>query len=213
MQYKISKPAISRLCLIYRALDDLIQSGVGTVSSSQLAEQLSMNSHNVRKDISYLGDIGSYGAGYDVVKLKKAIAAVFGLDRVRNACVVGLGRLGTAILNFAHFKVNGYEMVAGFDSNINKIETLRTDVLLFPSYMIEEIVKRYAIELAILAVPEEATQKVTDQLVEGGIRGIVNLTPAIVNPRRQNVYVSNLSIVGQFNYLSALITLNDNSSL
>jgi redox-sensing transcriptional repressor len=212
LQDKIPKPAISRLCSLYRALDDMIQSGVETVSSAQLGDRLSMNSHNVRKDISYLGDIGSLGAGYNVLKLKKTIAAFLGFDRSRNACVVGLGRLGTSILNFAHFRAKGYEMVAGFDSNINKIETMRTAVLLFPSYMIEEIVKRFEIELAIITVPEEAAQKVTDQLVEGGIKGIVNFTPTMINPHRPDVFVSHLSITGHFNYLSALITLNENKS-
>ena len=213
MQERIPKPAISRLCLIFRVLDEMIQSGMGTVSSAQLAERLSMNSHNVRKDISYLGDIGNLGAGYDVIKLKKAIAAVLGLDKSRNACVIGLGRLGTAILNFEQFQPKGYKIVAGFDSNINKIETLRTSVALYPSYMIEEIIRRFDVDLAILAVPETAAQKVTDQLVKGGIKGIVNLTPAIIKPHKQDVFVSNLSIVGHFNYLSALITLNEAKSL
>ena len=212
MQNGIPKPAISRLCLIYRVLDEMIRNDVQQISSSQLAERLSMNSHNVRKDIGYIGDVGNLGAGYDVIKLKKAIAAAFGITQTRNACVVGLGRLGTAILNFEQFQPKGYKIAAGFDSNINRIETMRTSVPLFPSYMIEEVVRRFELDLAVIAVPEKSAQKVTEQLVEGGIKGIVNLTPTIVKPQRDNVFVRDLSILGDFNYLSALITLNEKES-
>ncbi|MBN1479430.1 redox-sensing transcriptional repressor Rex [candidate division KSB1 bacterium] len=207
-QYSIPKPAISRLCLVYRILDELIRSGIQTVSSSQIAERLSMNPHNVRKDIGYLGDVGNLGAGYDVEKLKNTIAATFGLNRQRNACVVGLGRLGTAILNYEYFETYGYVIVAGFESNINKIETLRTAVPLFPSYQIADVVRRFEIDLGIIAVPEQSAQKVTDQLIKGGIKGIVNLTPVILKIPHTHVFISNMSIIGDFNYLSALITLN-----
>ncbi len=198
------------MCLLYRYLDELIRNDVQTISSSQIGRRLSMNSHNVRKDIGYLGDVGNLGAGYDVIKLKKAIAARLGFNRQRNACVVGIGRLGSAILNFERFQVHGYKIVAGFDSNINKIETMRTSVALFPSHMIAEIVRRFDIQLGVIAVPEKAAQKVTDQLVEGGIKGIVNLTPVVIKPKQSDVFVRNLSILGDFHYLSALITLNQN---
>jgi redox-sensing transcriptional repressor len=212
VQNGIPKPTILRLCLIYRVLDELLHNGVQSVSSSQIADRLSMNSHNVRKDIGYLGDVGNLGAGYDVIVLKKAIAESFGLNRTRNACVVGLGRLGSAVLNFEQFQPKGYKIVAGFDSNINKIETMRTAVSLSPSYMIAEVVHRMEIELGVIAVPEDVAQKVTDQLVEGGIKGIVNLTPTIIKPNDPNVFISNLSILGNFHYLSALITLNEKQS-
>ncbi len=171
-----------------------------------------MNSHNVRKDIGYLGDVGSLGAGYDVLVLKKAIAGSFGLDRTRNACVVGVGHLGAAVLNFEQFQPKGYNIVAGFDSNINKIETMRTSVALFPSHMIADVTRRLDIELAVIAVPEHAAQKVTDQLVDGGIKGIINMTPMIIKPADENVFVSNMSILGDFHYLSALITLKNNET-
>ena len=211
MKNDISRPAISRLCLIYRLLDEMILSGVQTTSSSQIGERLSMNSHNVRKDIGYLGDVGNLGAGYDVITLRRAIAARFDFNQDRNSCVVGLGRLGSAILNFEQFQLHGFKIVAGFDSNINKIETVRTSVALFPSHMITEIIRRFDIQLGVIAVPEFAAQKVTDQLVDGGILGIINMTPVVLKPKRQNVFVRNLSILGDFHYLSALIALNQNN--
>ena len=208
MQRTIPKPSISRLCLLYRYLDELIKNDVQSVSSTQIGQRLSMNSHNVRKDIGYLGDVGILGSGYDVIKLKKAIAAAFDFNRERNSCVVGLGRLGSAILNFEQFQIHGYKIVAGFDANINKLETMHTSISLFPSHMISEIVRRFDIQLGVVAVPEKAAQKVTDQLVHGGIKGIINLTPVVLKPKGRQVFVRNLSILGDFHYLSALIALN-----
>lgn len=208
MQPAIPKPTISRLCLLYRYLDELIKNDVQTISSTQIGQRLSMNSHNVRKDIACLGDVGNLGSGYDVIKLKKAIAAAFEFNQEHNSCVVGLGRLGSAILNFDQFQIHGYKIVAGFDANINKIETMRTSISLFPSHMISDIVRRFDIQLAVIAVPETAAQKVTDQLVEGGIKGIINLTPVVLKPKGRQVFVRNLSILGDFHYLSALIALD-----
>ena len=174
MQGGIPKPTILRLCLIYRVLDELLQNGVQSVSSTQIADRLSMNSHNVRKDIGYLGDVGNLGAGYDVIVLKKAIAESFGLNRTRNACVVGLGRLGSAVLNFEQFQPKGYKIVAGFDSNINKIETMRTAVSLSPSYMIAEVVRmkkkvlEYDIRIAHLSMFELIRAQMLDFVAKSG---------------------------------------------
>ena len=157
----IPKPTISRLCLLYRFLDEMTAEGVTSISSSQIGERLGLNSHNVRKDIGYLGDVGTLGAGYDVARLKQAIADSLGLNVPHNACVVGLGRLGMAILSFDLFAQHGYTIVAGFDSNINKLETMRTEIDVFPSYMIPDVVRRRGIELAVLAVPAGVAQKVS----------------------------------------------------
>lgn len=209
MQIDLPKPTIARLCLLFRLLEEVELEGVASVSSTQLGERLSMNSHNLRKDIGYIGEVGNLGAGYEVSRLKAAIAAKLGLDRRRTACVVGLGELGRAVLNHAQLHPGGYAVVAGFDTNINKIETMRTQVPLFPAYQIPEIVRRLHIELAVIAVPLTAAQRVADQLVEGGVRGLVNLAPAIIKSEREDVFVSNFSVTGEFHFLSALMTLNN----
>ncbi|RPH94190.1 MAG: redox-sensing transcriptional repressor Rex, partial [Calditrichaeota bacterium] len=184
MQIDVPKPTIARLCLLYRLLDEVEREGVTTISSTQLGDRLSMNSHNLRKDIGYIGDVGNLGAGYLVERLKAAIAARLGLDRKRFACVVGLGELGRAILDYTQRHPGGYDIIAGFDSNINKIETMRTPVPLYPASQIPETVKRLRIELAVITVPHTVAQRVADQLIEGGVQGLVNLTPAIIKSDR-----------------------------
>ncbi len=212
MQAEIPKPTISRLCLLYRVLQTLETEGTTTVSSTQLGERLSMNSNNLRKDISYLGDVGNLGAGYEVARLKSAIGAKLGLDRNRLTCIVGLGELGRAVLSYLLRHPGCYVMAAGFDSNINTIETLRTSVPLYPAYQIPEVVRRMRIEMAVITVTPTAAQRVADLLAEGGVRGLLNLTASIIKPPREDVFVTNLSLADEFHMLSALITLHNQTS-
>ena len=208
MQTKIPKPAINRLCILYRFLQKLENEGLKSISSSKIAEQLGLGSHNIRKDIGYLGEIGITGSGYDIGKLKNHISQKLGFDQGKKACVVGLGRMGSAIMKFDKFEYNGYQIVAGFDSNINVLETIKTQIDVYPSYLIPEIVKRFKIELAVITVPASAAQSVAEKLIKGGIKGIVNFTPFVIKPTRKNVYISNIDVISEFDNLSALSNLS-----
>ncbi|MBN2412037.1 redox-sensing transcriptional repressor Rex [candidate division KSB1 bacterium] len=208
MQTKIPKPAVNRLCMLYRFLHRLENEGFTTISSSKIAEQLGLGSHNIRKDIGYLGEIGITGSGYDIAKLKTHISQKLGFDRAKKACVVGLGRLGSAIMNFEKFEINGYMIVAGFDSNINVLETIKTNIDVYPAYLIPDIVQRLEIELAVITVPESAAQSVAEKLIEGGIKGIVNFTPFVIKPTRKKIPIRNIDVIGEFDILSALAYLS-----
>jgi len=169
---------------------------------------LGLGSHNIRKDIGFLGEIGITGSGYDILKLKNHISQKMGFDRGKKACVVGLGRMGSAIINFDKFEYNGYQIIAGFDSNINVLETIRTNIDVYPAYLIPDIVKRYEIELAVVTVPESAAQSVAEKLIKGGIKGIVNFTPFVIKPTQKNVYIRNIDVICEFDILSALANLS-----
>jgi len=181
--------------------------GTATVSSTVLGDQTGNGSHTVRKDISCLESVGSSGSGYDVSKLKNAIAAKFGFEVQKAACVVGLGRIGTAFLNYAQNMKNEFRIVAGFDSNINKVETIKTSISVFPAYQITEIAKKMNIELGILAVPESAAEEAAMRLVNGGVKGIINFTDAHITIKNENVFVKNIDITSELRVLSALIKI------
>jgi redox-sensing transcriptional repressor len=206
MKKQIPLASIERLCAVFHVLEELEACGINTVSSIEIGKRLGAASHNIRKDISYFGEIGNCRAGYDVRKLKGHLSNKLGLRVEKKACVVGLGRLGTAILNYGQLTPHGFVVVAGFDSNINKIETINTDIPLYPAHEIALVVKRKGIEFAALTVPAQATQETAGRLIEGGIKGIVNFTPAVIKPAK-NVFVRNIDLVGEFRILSALSTL------
>jgi redox-sensing transcriptional repressor len=122
--------------------------------------------------------------------IKKAL----GLDRRRKFCVVGLGRLGSAYLNFAPAELGEFELAAGFDTNVNRVEILRAASPLYPAYKMAEVISRFGIELALLCVPADAAQAAADKCAAAGVRGILNFAPvALRTPPDvavRNVYVA-----------------------
>lgn len=205
----IPEPSVIRLCLMYRFMENLLKNRVKTVFSSDIGENLGVTAHTVRKDISFLGEIGNTAAGYDVEKLKDHIYTNLGLENKRFACLVGLGRLGKALLHYKQFLSGEYKLIAGFDSDINTLEMIRTSIGLYPSYRIEEIVRELDIELAVIAVPASAAQEVANKLIAGGIKGIINFAQVIVKSRSHNVLIRNMDLYGELRILSALLNLKE----
>jgi redox-sensing transcriptional repressor len=204
----VPKPTIVRICHIYRVLGELENDGVKTATSGVLGDRIGVSAHSVRKDLSLLGETGTNGARYNVSRLRVLIGEKLGLNAVKKACIVGVGRLGQAIIDYGQFALNGYEIVAGFDSSVNRLETIKTQVKLYPAYQIPEIVKSEGIELAILTVPSESAQLSADRLVEGGIKGIVNFTPTVIKFNKDDLFVVQIDVVREMHVLSALISLS-----
>lgn len=128
---KIPALTIERLCSLYGELDRMIERGQKNTDSNELEKITGIAAHTIRKDISLLANeaIGSGRTGYDAQRLSAHIRKSLGIEKPL-ACIVGLGRLGTALLEFRSFL--DCEIVAGFDSSHNRIELLNTDIALFP---------------------------------------------------------------------------------
>lgn len=207
--HSIPEPAIKRLSILYQYLCRLAEDNILQVSSRELAESIGSSAHSIRKDISYLNAAQISGSKYSVDNLKAVIGEKLNFNRDRSACVVGLGRIGSAVLQYSSFRPNGFAIKAGFDSNINKIETMQAECPLFPSYQIEEKVQELGIELAVLAVPTEFAQMSSDRLAAGGIKGIVNFTSGIIRCDK-NIHVIDIDVTREFRILSAMISLSGN---
>ncbi len=205
---KIPPPSVRRLCKIYSLLDEIEKTGDISISSKEIGRRIGVPSHSIRKDISYLKKGGGIGAGYDIKELKNHINSAFGFDVVRNACIVGIGKLGTTLLNYKDLLTQNFKIVAGFDSSINRLETVKTDIPLYPTYELPEIIKREKIELAVLTVPGRSAKKMADNLINYGIKGIVNFSPIVLSNRVKDVFITNFDIAGEFRFLSAMFAAN-----
>ncbi len=194
---------------MYQYLCRLSDDNVTHVSSRELGTYMDVSAHTIRKDISYLKNAMTGGAKYPVQRLKEIIAGMLNFDQPRFACVVGLGRIGSAVLQYNMFKPNGFIMKAGFDSSINRIETIKTECDLFPSYQITEKVRKLGIELAVLAVPSDAAQTSADRLAAGGIKGIVNFTSTTIGCG-SHIHIIDIDVTREFRILSAMISLFGN---
>jgi redox-sensing transcriptional repressor len=116
--------------------------------------------------------------------------------------VVGLGRLGSAYLNFSAFENSGeFELVAGFDTNVNRVEILKSPIPLYPAYKMGEVIGRFGIEMALLCVPGEAAQGAAERLAAAGIQGIVNFAPAALR-LPAGVVVRNVYVVDELRALT-----------
>ncbi|MFH1309255.1 MAG: redox-sensing transcriptional repressor Rex [Candidatus Omnitrophota bacterium] len=203
----LSNNSIERICKIFGYLDTLDKQGTKFASSLDLAKAIGATSYTVRKDISLLNIIGYTRKGYDVKTLKEELGQKLCLNKKRNACIVGLGRLGSALLDYEKFQEDGFDVVAGFDSNINKLERIRTDIDVYPVSRINEIIKRKHIELGIIAVPSEYAQNIADTLIKAGVTGILNFSYVKINLPK-NIINVNLDFTNSLRFIAAKLSGN-----
>ncbi len=205
MKTTIPTPAIVRLCSLSQLLCRMENEGIPRASSTEFARRTGLPAHTIRKDISFLGEIGNTGAGYEISRLRNHLFSNLGLKQEKKACLVGLGRLGSAILASPNLAGEGFRIAAGFDSDVNKLETIKTSIMVYPSHEIVEIVRKMGIELGIIAVPADNAQEVADRLVAGGVRGILNIAPTPITVPAGSCFVRNIDIAGELRILSAMI--------
>jgi redox-sensing transcriptional repressor len=175
---KIPEMTIRRLSVYTRCLIHLEEDGVKTVSSQELADRFSLNSAQVRKDLAYFGEFGVRGIGYYVSGLKAELQKILGLDREWPVVLVGFGNLGSALFNYKGFSRQGFRIATIVDDDPAKAGREVDGVPIVATREIARELKARGIQIAILAVPPESAQAVTDQLVAAGIRAILNFAPA-----------------------------------
>jgi redox-sensing transcriptional repressor len=174
---EVPEVVISRLPQYVRILSQLLDAGEEVTNSQQLGEQLQVTPAQIRKDLSYFGRFGKQGRGYRVRHLLTALKQILGLDSEWNVAVVGVGRLGNAILNYPGFNPDGFHLVAAFDSNPGQVGEAVGGVSVQPMTDMPDTVATRNITIAIVAVPSADTQSVIDQLVDCGVRAILNYAP------------------------------------
>jgi redox-sensing transcriptional repressor len=159
-----------------------------------MAERFNLNSAQVRKDLAYFGEFGVRGIGYYVAGLKTELQRILGLDRVWPVVLVGFGNLGSALFHYKGFDRQGFRIAAIVDDDPAKVAREVDSVPIVLSRDLAREVRARGIQIAILAVPADAAQGVTDELVGAGIRAILNFAPARLKAPRdvrlQNVDLS-----------------------
>jgi redox-sensing transcriptional repressor len=174
---QISELTTNRLSVYLRCLTALDVSGVQAVSSQVLAEQFHLNAAQIRKDLAYFGEFGVRGVGYYVRDLKRQIRQILGLDRRLRVAIFGAGNLGLALADYPGFKLEGFEIVALFDSAVEKRgQRSKSGIPIHGMSDLKRMGRR--LDIAVIAVPVSSAQLVIDQIVEMGIKAILNFSPA-----------------------------------
>lgn len=194
-EQKIPQVTAKRLPLYYRYLEKLHAIGKQRVSSAELAETLQIDPATIRRDFSYLGELGKKGYGYNVNYLLQFLRDFLKQDELTNVVLIGVGNLGTALLRYNFYRSHNTKIVAGFDIDESKIGTDVDGVPVYSLDRLKEVLELHHVEVAILTVPVSAAQSITDKLVEAGIRGILNFTPARLNaPNHIRIHYIDLTI-------------------
>ena len=172
------------------------------ITSAQISEITGWKDSLIRHDFWLLGkNLNGVSNGYSVENLIFVLEELICDSSTKNCCIVGLGRLGAALLDQSFFESSGFEIKVGFDSNLYRVEILRSSFPLYPADDMPWVIKQEKIEYAILSVQNKDAQAMTDRLVKTGIKGIVNLTQRLVKTPA-SVKVENLSIINALNLLA-----------
>jgi redox-sensing transcriptional repressor len=200
----IPKKAIYRLSIYHRCLQKLSDSGQKTVSSITLAKAAGVKPAQLRRDLGYIGQIGTRGLGYPVTGLIATIREALGREQLQPVILVGAGNLGSALLRYQGFQKEGFEVVAAFDA---KPEDARARELKIPVLDVAEMegfIAKYQVKLVILCVPIGFAQEVVNRLVACGIQGILNFSPIMLEVP-VDVTVNNVDLALELEHLSYFI--------
>lgn len=178
---KIPRVTAKRLPLYYRYFEKLHILGIQRVSSTQLSKELQIDSATIRRDLSYLGELGRKGYGYNVQYLFNFLRDFLRHDLQTNVVIVGAGNLGRAIIQYDYYRSRNTNIVAAFDNELTVINRELAGVPIYCVDRLEEIIATYEVDVAILTVPADVAQEIAERLVAAGVKGILNLTPIILN--------------------------------
>jgi len=200
----IPRKTVYRLSLYYRALQRAKANRVETVSSAALAKAAGVKPTQLRKDLTYFGQFGTRGLGYNVEALSTCLTDVLGTTHLQPVILVGAGNLGSALLKYPGFAKEGFEVVAAFDAEPTRQRARDLGVQVLPMSQIKDFVRDQQVKMAILTVPSPVAQEVANDLIEAGIMAVLNFAPIILQVP-DNVVVNNVDLAIELENLSYFI--------
>jgi len=190
----VPNQTIGRLFPYLRALLCLKKEGVNTVLSSRLAELCHSNPSIIRKDLSYFGDFGKRGVGYNVDNLMRKIRAILNLNAAKNVVLIGVGNIGKALLSYPDFELEGFRIVMAFDAKRGVIGRRIQNTVVEDVKNLEKRLRSEKIKLAILAVPGDEVPALARRLDKAGVHSILSFAPCqLIMPKNIRVTCVDLS--------------------
>lgn len=176
MAAQIPEAVILRLPLYFRTLM-LLEEDTEIISSQELGARLQITPAQIRKDLSYFGKFGKQGKGYNVSQLLGELRHILGLDRDWSVALIGVGRLGKAILDYGGLASQGFRVVAAFEIDSQLVGKRAGQLVIQDAAEMAATIMERGINIAIVAVPPPKAQQVIDSLVDCGIKAILSYAP------------------------------------
>jgi redox-sensing transcriptional repressor len=204
LRAEIPRKAIYRLSVYFRGLQRLKTNGIRTVSSEALAKASGVKPTQLRKDLTYFGQFGTRGLGYDVEQLAQMISDLLGAASLRPVILVGVGNLGLALLSYRGFEKEGFEITAAFDLEPGRKRGKNIPMPIYGMDQLSGLVREKNVKMAILTVPASSAQEVTNTLVQCGITGLLNFAPLVLDVP-ESVVVNNVNLAIELENLSYFV--------
>lgn len=210
---KTSQFAIKRLSDYLTILRSIAYEGRKIISSSELASMMNITDAQVRKDLSQFMSIGKRGVGYKLDELIDEIEKVMDLKRVHNVYLIGLGRLGNALLDYRCLRGSVFEFSAVFDNDPQKVGRKAKGIQVRHIDDLPKVNKTLKCDIALLTIPADAVAGVFEMILKTQIRAVLNFTPVILRGNEKLV-VKNIDIVSDFNQISYYLKeMNDDNKI
>ncbi|MGI5939804.1 MAG: redox-sensing transcriptional repressor Rex [Thermoleophilia bacterium] len=204
----ISRYTIERLSVYRRTLEELSDEGVEFVFSHQLAKQAGVSAAQLRRDLASFGSFGNVARGYNVREMDRTIGRIIGTDVPQTIALFGLGDLGRALLSYRGFEERGFNIVAVFETDPEKVGRIFAGRRCYGLESIETVIPQLDIHIAILASRPKGLQSLVDRAACIGVRSFLNFVPKRVNTP-PNCFVEHIDISSKLEKLSFLSRHND----
>ncbi|MGO5931430.1 redox-sensing transcriptional repressor Rex [Staphylococcus aureus] len=194
-QVKIPRATLKRLPLYYRFVSSLKSKGIDRVNSKAISDALQIDSATIRRDFSYFGELGKKGYGYNIDSLLDFFKSELSESDMIKIAIVGVGNLGKALLTYNFSIHDDMTITEAFDVKEDVIGQKIGNVIVKDNDELITTLKKEEIDVVILTTPERVAQKVADELVQAGVKGILNFTPGRINtPSDAQVHQIDLGI-------------------
>ncbi|HCZ7372789.1 TPA: redox-sensing transcriptional repressor Rex [Staphylococcus aureus] len=180
-QVKIPRATLKRLPLYYRFVSSLKSKGIDRVNSKAISDALQIDSATIRRDFSYFGELGKKGYGYNIDSLLDFFKSELSESDMIKIAIVGVGNLGKALLTYNFSIHDDMTITEAFDVKEDVIGQKIGNVIVKDNDELITTLKKEEIDVVILTTPERVAQKVADELVQAGVKGILNFTPDRIN--------------------------------
>jgi redox-sensing transcriptional repressor len=168
---------VSRLPVYLRALRRMQAQNLQTTSSQELGEQVGISAAQIRKDLSQFGEFGKQGTGYNIAFLVSKLREILQVEHVWDVALVGMGDMGHALARYQGFSDRGFRVAMVFDNDPAKVGMQVGEFVVRDARELGKAIREAGIRVAMVCVPAAVAQTVTTQLVEAGVKAILNYAP------------------------------------
>ena len=196
----IPPATVQRLPLYLKCLEQLDTNSVG-ISSKKIAEIAKVNDAQVRRDLSYLGTLGTRGVGYNILTLRKQLELELGLVDGLSAIIIGIGNLGSALAEYEGFKEKGFKIVGLFDSDSKKLNKQIGSLAVKPLSEMKDTCEKYNVSIGIIATPEKVAEQIANKLIDCGIKSILNFAPIMLK-NKSGIQIRSVDLSQELQILS-----------